>query len=209
MRADLDRHTVLVLWTTIIVSALVVVTISAAAAHRMKPRPPCVTAAADFEVDGSIWRLSGQRGLFFHARERTVRLDHRHNPPTFCVPRAAAPIRIDGFGLTAEALRQHQLANPQDFAALQDVSLLVVGGRARRFALPQARLGEAYGPRLFGRPTVYSCRPFRNGAGREFPWCRLSSWLPDGVPVSVTYEDDGDDLQRAMALEALIATLRR
>jgi hypothetical protein len=207
---DLQRHTIIVLWVTIVVSAVAVPALWVAFDVWSSPPPRCTAREVLLDVDQATWRLTAQRGLFFISREGEpqIRLDYR-GLPTICGAESEAPVRLAEFGMRAEALRDFIDVDAQAFGGLKDVDLIVVGGRTRLDALPHSERGETFGPPLFDRPTIISCKPFRDFSGREFPWCSLSGWAPGGVPVFMRYEDAGDEEGRVRAVENVLRSLRR
>jgi hypothetical protein len=161
-------------------------------------------------VYGAIWRVPARDGLIFSPEEKGPKLgvDYRTHPLTICGVRGYAPMRQADFGYDWQGLRGMAKEDPVRLGALADVDLLVIG-HGRASALPNTTLGETFGPSMFGRPTVFSCRPLHDGAGREFPQCQLWGWAPGGVPVMLRYEDTGGAEALIRAVEAAVTAVRR
>jgi hypothetical protein len=98
--------------------------------------------------------------------------------------------------------------DPRRLGGLGRLEAVQIGGAPRTSPFPE-RSGEAWGPRLFARPTVVGCLDVTTlSGGRIDVQCRLYGWAPGGVSVQLLFYGR-DAASSITALEALLTDLRQ
>jgi len=140
-------------------------------------------------------------------KKSAIRTPWKKGRRSYC-PNPGGPAVQEAIILTEPARNLARQGKPELFDALRPVRVMNISTRPRRFSRPYLD-GEASGPILFGRPTVYHCFEGYYGPGQT---CRYYGWTPEGAGVFIQMypRANGHDTARAVtATEKIIHEFRR